>query len=117
MQRIILKSKIHRATVTGVDLHYEGSVTVDSRLLEAANIVPGEQVHVLNLNNGARFVTYAIAAPRGSGTLLLNGPAARLGMPGDLVTLLAYAVADDEELKGWKPLIVQVDKRNRPVKR
>ncbi|MBP7830832.1 MAG: aspartate 1-decarboxylase [Kiritimatiellae bacterium] len=113
MQRIMLKSKIHRATLTGADLHYEGSIAVDLRLLEAADILPGEQVHVLNLNNGARLVTYAIAAPRGSGTVLLNGPAARLGLAGDPVTLLAYGHAEDAEARRRKPALVFVDARNR----
>jgi len=94
MQRFMLKSKIHRATLTGTDMHYEGSITVDQNLLDAADILPGEQVHVLNLNNGARLVTYAIAAARGSGTMLLNGPAARLCMPGDTVTILTYCEVD-----------------------
>lgn len=113
MQRIMLKSKIHRATLTGADLHYEGSIAVDRRLLDAADILPGEQVHVLNLNNGARLVTYAIAAARGSGTMLLNGPAARLGLAGDPVTILAYANAEDAEARRWKPRIVFVDGKNR----
>src|SRR5512145_1412584 len=99
MQRFMLKSKIHRATLTGTDMHYEGSITVDENLLDAADILPGEQVHVLNLNNGARLVTYAIIAPRGSGTMLLNGPAARLGMPGDTVTILTYCELDDEQAR------------------
>lgn len=79
MERFMLKSKIHRATLTGTDLNYEGSITIDQNLLEKADILPAKQVHVLNINNGQRFVTYAISARRGSGTVLLNGPAARLG--------------------------------------
>jgi len=109
----MLKSKIHRATLTGADLHYEGSIAMDRRLLEAADILPGEQVHVLNLNNGARLVTYAIAAPRGSGRMLLNGPAARLGLAGDPVTILAYANVEDAEARRRKPRIVFVDGKNR----
>ena len=87
MQRFMLKSKTHRAALTGTDLNYEGSITIDENLLEKADILPGEQVHVLNINNGQRFVTYAISAPRGSGTVLLNGPAARLGTVGDKVII------------------------------
>lgn len=113
MQRIMLKSKIHRATLTGADLHYEGSIAVDLRLLKAADILPGEQVHVLNLNNGARLVTYAIAAPRGTGTMMLNGPAARLGLAGDPVTLLAYGQVEDKESRRHKPVVVFVDGKNR----
>lgn len=114
MLRTMLKSKIHRATLTGADLHYQGSITVDSALLKAADILPGEQVHVLNVNTGARLVTYAIAAPAGSGTVLLNGPAARLGMAGDPVIILTYAQLTDEEAGKHKPLVVLVDGRNRP---
>ena len=114
MQRFMLKSKIHRATLTGTDMHYEGSITVDQTLLDAADILPGEQVHVLNLNNGARLVTYAITAPRGSGTMLLNGPAARLGMPGDTVTILTYCELDDEQARSLKPKVILVDEKNRP---
>ena len=88
MQRFMMKSKIHRATLTGTELSYEGSITVDQDLLDLADILPGEQVQVLNLNTGARLITYAISAPRGSGTVLLNGPAARLGVPGDLVEII-----------------------------
>ena len=113
MQRIMLKSKIHRATLTGTDLDYEGSITVDPILLEAADILPNEQVHVLNLNNGNRLVTYAIAGERGSGTMLLNGPAARLGMVDDIIVVLTYAHVDDKELARYKPKIIHVDKKNR----
>ena len=81
MQRFMLKSKIHRATLTGTELDYEGSIAIDGDLIAAADLLPGEQVHVLNLNNAQRLVTYVIAAPAGSGTMLLNGPAARLGRP------------------------------------
>ena len=115
MQRIMLKSKIHRAVLTGVNLHYEGSIAVDSILLEAADILPNEQVQVLNVNNGSRITTYAIAAERGSGTVLLNGPAARLGVPGDVVVILTYAHVDASELAGYVPRIVKVDPQNRVV--
>lgn len=108
----MLKSKIHRATLTGTDLDYEGSITIDPILLEAADILPNEQVHVLNLNNGSRLITYAIEGERGSGVMLLNGPAARLGMVGDIVVVLTYAQVDENELAGYKPNIVLVDKSN-----
>lgn len=113
MQRFMLKSKIHRATLTGTDLDYEGSITIDKTLLEAADILPGEQVHVLNLNNGARLVTYAIEAPAGSGTMLLNGPAARLGMTGDIVVVLTYAAFSGDDLRNYQPKVVKVDGQNR----
>jgi aspartate 1-decarboxylase len=108
----MLKSKIHRATLTGTDLDYEGSITVDRLLLEAADILPGEQVHVLNLNNAARLVTYAIEAEPGSGIVLLNGPAARLGLAGDMVVILTYADMTDEEARCHKAKVVKVDHKN-----
>jgi len=114
MQRFMLKSKIHRATLTGTDLDYEGSITIDEELLEKADILPGEQVHVLNINNGQRFVTYAIAAPRGSGTVLLNGPAARLGTAGDKVIIMSYCNIPDEKAKDLKAKVVFVDDENKP---
>ena len=92
MQRIMLRSKIHRATLTGTELDYEGSIAIDRNLIEAAGLLPGEQVHVLNLSNGQRLITYVIEAPAGSGTMMLNGPAARLGVVGDKVVILAYAL-------------------------
>jgi len=113
VQRFMLKSKIHRATLTGTELDYEGSIAVDRDLLEAADILPGEQVHVLNLNNAQRIVTYAIEAPRGSGTMLLNGPAARLGAVGDLVIVLTYCTVSEEEARTIRPTVVQVDGKNR----
>ena len=99
MNRTILKSKIHRATITALDLDYEGSVTVDEELLERADILAGEQVHVLNINNGERFITYAIAAQRGSGTVLLNGPAARRGSAGDKVIIISYCQVPPEKAR------------------
>jgi len=114
MNRIILKSKIHRATVTDLNLDYEGSITIDEELLEKADILPGEQVHVLNVDNGERFVTYAIAAPRGSGTVLLNGPAARRGMTGDKIIIISYCQVPDEKAKGLKAKVVLVDDENKP---
>jgi aspartate 1-decarboxylase len=107
------KSKIHRAKVTEADLNYEGSVTIDSDLMDAADILPNEQVQVLNVMNGERFDTYAIRGPRGSGTICLNGPAARLAHVGDLVIILTYATMEREELLKHAPKIVMVDERNR----
>jgi aspartate 1-decarboxylase len=113
MQRYMLKSKIHRAVLTGTDLAYEGSITIDPVLLEAANILPNEQVHVLNLNNGSRITTYAIEGQRNSGTMLLNGPAARSGMVGDIIVVLTYANFDEAEIKKHKPIIVKVNEQNK----
>ncbi|MFH1707419.1 MAG: aspartate 1-decarboxylase [Planctomycetota bacterium] len=113
MQRIMLRAKIHRATVTRTELEYEGSLTVDRDLMDAAGMLPGEQVHVVNLNNGARIETYLISGRRKSGEICLNGPAARTGMPGDRVIVLTYAPMDEAEARAWKPLIVHVDGRNR----
>ena len=111
--RFMLKSKIHRATLTGTDLDYEGSITIDESLLEKADILPGEQVHVLNINNGQRFVTYAISAPRGSGTVLLNGPAARLGTVGDKVIIISYCQISSDKAKDLKVKVVFADDKNR----
>jgi aspartate 1-decarboxylase len=113
VQRILFRSKIHRATLTGTELDYEGSIAIDRTLMEAADLVPGEQVHVLNLSNAERLITYVIEAPAGSGTMMLNGPAARLGQVGDKVVILAYAVVDDAEARSFKPKIVHVDEKNR----
>jgi aspartate 1-decarboxylase len=110
-----MKSKIHRATVTDADLNYVGSITVDRDLLEAADIVPYEQVVVLNINTGARFETYAIEGPAGGGDICLNGAAARLAQPGDLVIVLTYAQYDASELDGFAPIVVHVDSANRQV--
>jgi aspartate 1-decarboxylase len=115
MQRFMLKSKIHRATVTATELDYEGSIAIDRELIDAAEMLPGEQVHVLNLSNGQRFITYVIEAPAGSGTVLLNGPAARLGNPGDLVIVLSYCAVSAEEARTMKPTVVAVDQQNRPL--
>lgn len=115
MRRFMLKSKIHRATLTGTELHYEGSITVDQDLLDEADILPGEQVQVLNMNNGERMITYAISAPRGSGTVLLNGPAARRGMVGDLVSVLSYCDVSDEEARDLEPRVILMDGKNRPA--
>lgn len=113
MRLTAFKSKIHRATVTEANLNYEGSVTIDADLMEAADILPHEQVQVLNVNNGERFDTYAIRGPRGSGVICLNGPAARLSHVGDLVIILTYAVMEREELARHTPRVVMVDERNR----
>jgi len=113
VQRFMLKSKIHRAKLTGTELDYQGSIAVDRILLEAADILPGEQVHVLNLSSGARLVTYAIEAEAGSGTVMLNGPAARMGVPGDLLVVLTYCSVSDEEARSIRPKIVRVTPENR----
>jgi aspartate 1-decarboxylase len=115
VQRFMLKAKIHRATLTGTDLDYEGSIAIDRDLMVAADLLPGEQVHVLNLNNAQRLITYVIEAPAGSGTMLLNGPAARLGVRGDIVVIISYCAADDEEARQLKPKVVHVDAKNRIV--
>ena len=113
MRLNVFKSKIHRCRVTEANLNYEGSVTIDSDLMEAADILPHEQVQVLNVNNGERFDTYAIRGPRGSGVICLNGPAARLAHVGDLVIILTYASMEREELERHTPRVVMVDDRNR----
>jgi len=112
----MLRSKIHRATLTGTELDYEGSIAIDRTLIEAAGLLPGEQVHVLNLSNAQRLITYVIEAAAGSGTMMLNGPAARLGAVGDQVVILAYAAVDDAEARTFKPTIVHVDGKNRLAK-
>jgi len=108
----MLKSKIHRATLTGSDLNYVGSITVDAALLEAADILEHELVHVLDIDNGARFETYTIAGPRGSGELQVNGAAARLVHTGDKVIVVSYASYDEAELAGYEPRVVHVDEQN-----
>jgi len=109
------KSKIHRATVTQAELHYEGSITVDSTLLEAADILPGEKVQVVDISNGARFETYTIAGARHSGVVCVNGAAARLVQPGDLVILITYCHLSDEAARSHSLKVVFVDGSNRPV--
>jgi aspartate 1-decarboxylase len=113
--RTMLKSKIHRATVTQADLHYVGSVTVDSDLLDAADLLPGERVAIVDVTNGARLETYVIAGPRGTGVVGINGAAAHLVHPGDLVILIAYAQMDDATARSYRPRIVHVDADNRIV--
>lgn len=107
-----MKSKIHRATVTQADLHYVGSITIDQELLEAADLLPGELVHVLDVTNGARLETYVIEGPRGSGIIGINGAAARLVHTGDLVIIIAYGIVTDEEARSLKPRVIFVDETN-----
>jgi aspartate 1-decarboxylase len=109
MQRTMLKSKIHRATVTGSDLHYVGSITIDPDLLAAADILEHEQVHVVDVDNGARFETYTIAGERGSGTMQVNGAAARLVHHGDTIIVISYAQYDAAELARYEPRVVHVE--------
>ena len=110
----LLKGKIHRATITQCDLNYEGSISVDAALLERSGILPHEQVDVLNINNGARFTTYALPAPAGSGIIGVNGAAARLAQKGDLVIIVAYARMEEAEAKSFQPRVVLVDANNKP---
>ena len=112
MMRTMFKSKIHRATITQADLHYVGSITIDEDLLEAADILPGELVHVVDIDNGARLETYTIAGPRGTGVIGINGAAARLVHTGDLVIIIAYAQVTDAEARAMKPRVVFVDADN-----
>jgi len=111
----MLKSKIHRATVTEADLHYVGSVAIDRDLMDAADLLEGEQVAIADITNGARLETYVIPAPRGSGTITINGAAAHLVKAGDLVIIMNYASMDDAEAKRWKPIVVHVDENNRVI--
>lgn len=113
MRRTLLKSKIHRATVTEADLHYVGSITIDPLLMEAADVVEHERVEIYDITNGERFATYAIPGRRGSGEICINGAAAHLARPGDLVIVATYAEYDEEELAGHEPRVVFVDERNR----
>ncbi|MBW1595506.1 aspartate 1-decarboxylase [Streptomyces sp. JJ38] len=115
MIRTMFKSKIHRATVTEADLHYVGSVTVDADLLDAADLLPGELVHIVDITNGARLETYIIEGQRGSGVIGINGAAAHLVHPGDLVILISYAQMDDAEARAYQPRVVHVDADNRIV--
>lgn len=113
----VLKSKIHRATVTGADVAYEGSIAIDTELLELAGIAEFEQVHVADVDNGARLVTYAIGAPRGSREVVINGAAARLVDAGHTVIIMSYAVIDAEESRIWKPAVVHLGESNRVISR
>ena len=116
MMRVMLKSKIHRATVTQADLHYVGSIAIDSALMEAADLIEGEQVVVADITNGARLETYVIPAPAGSGMIGINGAAAHLVDTGDLVIIMGYAMLDDAEARRLKPHVVHVDEQNRIVR-
>ena len=113
MQIEVLKSKIGSATLTGAELHYEGSITIDSNILKAVNLIPGEKVHVLNENNGNRLETYIIAGRSGSGEVCLNGPAARHGYIGDKLVILSYAICSIEEAQSFKPKIVYLNQHNK----
>jgi aspartate 1-decarboxylase len=111
----MLRAKIHMATVTDSDINYEGSITVDEDLLEAAGIRPFEQVSISNLNNGERFETYAIPGRRGAGDVCLNGPTARKGTKGDVIIIFTYCYYQDDDIKDFSPIILNVDKKNRII--
>ncbi|MDD5362612.1 MAG: aspartate 1-decarboxylase [Ignavibacteria bacterium] len=113
MQRIMCKSKIHRAHITQAELYYEGSLTLDTVLMDAAGMIPYERVQIVNVNNGSRFETYLIPGKRNSGVVCLNGAAARLGAVGDQVIIISYGLYDEAELKKFKPVKVFVDKNNK----
>ena len=113
MQRFMLKSKIHCASVTEADLHYEGSLGMDENLMEAADLLPGERIDIYNVTNGQRLSTYAIQAPRGSGTICMNGAAARCAAVGDTVIIASYCAVEDDCATEHKPVIVFVDEKNR----
>jgi aspartate 1-decarboxylase len=113
--RTMLRGKIHRATVTGADLHYEGSVTIDVELLERADIIPYQQVDIWNVTNGERFQTYALAGQRGSGVVCINGAAAHKAKKGDLVIIASFGPMTEEKARAWEPRCVFVDAKNRPV--
>jgi aspartate 1-decarboxylase len=116
MLRFLMKSKIHRATVTDADLNYTGSITLDRDLMDAADLMPNERVQVVNNNNGSRFETYVIEGKRGSGIVCLNGAAARLVQRGDVIIVISYAMMNDEEARAHQPKIVLVDAQNCPTK-
>lgn len=113
MQRFMLKSKIHRATVTDADLHYEGSISIDEKLMEEAKLLPYEKVAIYDIDNGERFTTYVIKGKRNSGTICLNGAAARKVAKGDLIIIASYVAVEDEEAVKWKPKCVFVDSKNK----
>ena len=115
MQLSMFKSKIHRATVTHADLDYEGSVTIDSNLMDLAGILPHEAVHIWNVTRGSRLMTYALEGPRASGAICINGAAAHSNRPGDLVILATFATMSAEEARRFTPTVVRVDERNRPL--
>jgi len=111
MMRTMLRAKLHRLTVTETNINYEGSITLDAKLIKSADILPGEKVHILNVNNGIRFETYVIEGS--AGVVCLNGAAARLAVPGDKIIVIAYAIVNEDEIKKLKPKIILVDERNR----
>jgi len=113
MQRFMLKSKIHRASVTDADLHYEGSISIDEHLMEAADLFPYEKVDIYNVSNGERFSTYVLPGPRDSGTFCLNGAAARKVSRGDLIIVASYVMVDDADASAWTPKCVFVDANNK----
>lgn len=111
----VCKSKIHRATVTDADLNYVGSITIDADLIKKADLVPYEKVQVANISNGERFETYVIEGPAGSGSIMLNGAAARKGSVGDLIIIIAYGQIEKEKAAGFEPVVIHVDENNRPI--
>ena len=113
MLRSMLKSKIHKATITEADLNYEGSLTIDSRLMETTDLLPFERIMVYNISNGSRFDTYVIEGERGSGSICLNGAAARKGSPGDLIIIASYGLYSKDEIAGGKSILVWVDAKNK----
>jgi aspartate 1-decarboxylase len=113
MQRNMLKSKIHSATITGINIHYEGSIGIDPVLMEKANIIPFEKVEIANINNGNRFSTYVIEGKKNSGEISLNGAAARLGVLGDLIIIFSYVYLSDEDITRYEPVIVLLDENNK----
>lgn len=113
MQRFMMKSKLHRATVTDADLHYEGSISIDETLLQASNIVPYEKVAIYNVTNGERFTTYAITGKADSGIICLNGAAARKVSKGDIIIIVTYATVDETDISNWKPVCVLLDSDNK----
>jgi aspartate 1-decarboxylase len=115
MQRQMLKSKIHRATVTDCDVDYVGSITVDRELMASADLIPNEQVHVWDIDNGARFVTYVIEGEQGSGTMQVNGAAAHLTRPGDKIIVASFGAYDESDLESYSPVVVHVDADNRVI--
>jgi aspartate 1-decarboxylase len=115
MQRVLMKSKIHRVRITDSNLDYEGSLTIDEKLMTAADILPYEQIKIYNVYNGARFDTYAIPGPPESGVICLNGAAARMGARGDLIIIVTYAQYEDDEIRAHQPKVVLVDQQNRRI--
>jgi aspartate 1-decarboxylase len=116
MRRTMMKSKIHRATITEANLDYVGSITIDRDLMDAADLLPNEKVQVVDNDNGARLETYVIEGPRGTGVICLNGAAARLVHPGDTIIIISYADLEDAEARGWEPTVVFVDADNRALR-